>query len=159
MPTAVIARAAGDAEILEELPRCALVHVVPADCDQPNATTMRTALPQPDCIICALSPRSADYFVDRFPLRSVRRKSAIAKFTTRKSERLGALPRRGVVLISSGSLAGLGPDDRFGDPPQTQRHQSHRDDPQNQGAAGLTGECRQRAGLICVTAETKRYAQ
>ena len=51
------AGSAGDAQILEELLRCALVDVVTADRRRdPMPTTMRTALPQPDCIICALRP-------------------------------------------------------------------------------------------------------
>ena len=63
----------------------------------------------------------------------------MAKFTIAKSDGLGALPGRGVVLSRAGALAGLGTDDRFGDPPQTERHQADGDDPQHQRAAGLAG--------------------
>ena len=55
-PTAVMPVPPDDAQVFEELLRCALVDVVAADSDETQRHHDRIALPQPDCIICALRP-------------------------------------------------------------------------------------------------------
>src|SRR3954466_9051673 len=49
-------RSAVDKQILEELLGGSLIDGITADQDEPYATAMRMLLPQPDCIMLALSP-------------------------------------------------------------------------------------------------------